>query len=70
MAKDADLISTEEHELNYVLKKWDKKQSKANRETLTAALKAFNGDAAYKPHNRENFYKYADDKGIKPKLEA
>lgn len=69
MANDRDLISTEEHELNYVLKKWEKRQTKENREKLTAALKAFNKDAGYKPHNRENFYKYADDKKIKKGLE-
>ena len=69
MASDRDLISTEEHELNYVLKKWEKKQSIANREVLIDALKKFNADVNYKPHNRENFYKYADDKKIKGKLD-
>jgi len=69
MASDKDLISKEEHELNYVLKKWDKKQSAENREKLAAALDTFKADENFKPHNRENFYKYADEKNIKNDLE-
>jgi len=69
MASDRDLISSEDHELNYVLKKWGKKQSASNREKLADALKKFKGIAKYQPHNRESFYKYADDKNVKDKLE-
>lgn len=68
MASDRDLISSEEHELNYVLKKWGKKQSVINREVLLKHFKEFKADAEWKPHNRENFYKYADSKNIKNNL--
>jgi large subunit ribosomal protein L30 len=69
MAKDRDLVSEEKHELDYLLKKWDKRQNQANRDILTEKLKDFKIDKAYSPHNRENFYKYVDDKGIKELLD-
>jgi len=69
MASDRDLISKEEHELNYVLKKWEKHQSITNREILAKKLDEFKADDSYAPHNRENFYKYADNKAIKEVLE-
>ncbi len=60
MATDAELISKEEHELNYLLKKWDKKQSIANREKLTRKIDEFNADPNYRAHNREDFYAYVN----------
>jgi|GEM_PF-764599 len=68
MASDRDLISTEEHELNYLLQKWDKKQSIENREALTKIIKDFKSDADFKPHNRENFYLYVEKKKVLSKL--
>ena len=70
MASDRDLVSSEDHELNYLLQKWEKKQSKENREKLAGELKKFKSDDEYKPHNRENFYKYVEDKNIKDILEV
>ncbi|HOJ49725.1 MAG TPA: hypothetical protein PKW55_02835 [Spirochaetota bacterium] len=69
MASDKDLVSKEEHELNYVLKKYNKRQTKENREKLVESLDNFNKDSNYKPHNRENFYKYIEEKGILSTLE-
>jgi|GEM_PF-55779 len=69
MASDRDLVSNEDHELNYLLQKWEKKQTKENREILSNCLKEFKSNEDYKPHNRENFYKYIDDKKIKKLLE-
>lgn len=59
---DADLISKEDHELNYVLKKYNKRQTAANREKFIALLDTFTEDAEYAPHLREQFYRYIEDK--------
>lgn len=58
--KDAEMISKEEHELNYLLKKWGKKQSIENREKLSKKLDEFNADPNYRTHNREDFYRYVN----------
>jgi small subunit ribosomal protein S6 len=59
---DAEIISTEDHELNYVLKKYGKRQTAANREKFVILLDEFKADAGYGPHLREQFYKYIEDK--------
>ncbi len=58
--KDSEMISKEEHELNYLLKKWSKKQSIGNREKLTKKLDEFNADPNYRKSNREDFYRYVN----------
>ncbi len=58
--KDSEMISKEEHELNYLLRKWGRKQSKANRERLTKKLDEFNADPNYRNSNREDFYRYVN----------
>ena len=60
MAIDAELISKEEHELNYLLKKWGKKQSIDNRAKLTGKIDEFNANSNYRTHNREDFYTYVN----------
>ena len=69
MASDRDMISKEEHELNYVLKAWEKRQTQKNRDMLAKSLDEFKADSSLSPHNRENFYKYTTSKKIKGKLE-
>ena len=69
MSLDSDQISGEKHELNYVLKKYGKKQSSKNHDLLTAKVKDFKGDTGYQPHNRDSFYKYVDDNKIEDMLE-
>jgi len=69
MASDRDFVSTEEHELNYILKKYEKRQSKENREKIVNALKDFKNNPEYKPHNRERFYSYLEEKEILSNLE-
>lgn len=59
---DAEIISTEDHELNYVLKKYGKRQTAANRKKFVTLLDEFKADAGYEPHLREQFYKYIEDK--------
>lgn len=58
--KDAEMISKEEHELNYVLRKWGKKQSISNRQKLIKKLDEFNADPNYRTHCREDFYRYVN----------
>jgi len=59
---DAEIISTEDHELNYVLKKYGKRQTAANRKKFVTLLDEFKADAGYEPHLREQFYQYIEDK--------
>lgn len=58
---DADVISTEDHELNYVLKKYNKRQTAANRANFIDLLDTFKADSDYEPHLREQFYRYIED---------
>jgi hypothetical protein len=57
---DSELISKEEHELNYLLKKWEKKQSIENRSKLVKKLDEFNADPNYRASHREDFYMYVN----------
>ncbi len=59
---DAEVISTEDHELNYVLKKYGKRQTAANRKKFVTLLDECKADADYAPHLREQFYRYIEDK--------
>lgn len=59
--EDRDYISQQdEHELNYVLKKYGKRQTQGNRDRLVELLGAFRDDASYAPHKRDDFYRYVD----------
>ncbi|MBN2532962.1 MAG: OmpA family protein [Spirochaetales bacterium] len=69
MPEDHDLISSQTHELNYLLKKWEKKQSRKNREILRDTLKDFRADKSCTPHTRELFYKYVEEHDILKLLE-
>lgn len=70
MAEDRDIISKEDHELNYLLKKWGKKTNSANRKILSDALDGFNDDNSFKVHNRENFYKFVEQNKIIDSMES
>ena len=59
---DAEVISTEDHELNYVLKKYGKRSTAANRTKFVTLLDEFKADADYAPHLRVEFYKFIEDK--------
>jgi len=68
--KDRDMISKDDHELNYVLKKYKKRQTKFNRSTLLDILSSFRSDETYKPHFRADFYKYISDKNSFSSMEV
>ena len=68
--KDADYIAKDEHELNYVLKKYGKRQTQENRAKFEEMLDAFRDDAAYEPHKRADFYRYIDATSCCDALEA
>lgn len=58
---DANLISfTQNHELNYVLRKYGKRLTVTNRALLREVGVRFKKNTQFKPHNRENFYKYVE----------
>lgn len=67
---DSDFISKEQHELDYVLRKWGKRTTRANRTILEDALDRFSGDSAWAPFTRDLFYSYAEKTGLKAKLES
>jgi hypothetical protein len=67
---DSNLVACgEEHEMNTILKHFKKRQTESNRLILSAACRNWKADDAYKPHNRESFYKYLSDKGVLARLE-
>lgn len=67
---DAEMISRQPHELNYVLKKYNKRQTADNREKFVALLDAFKAEAEYKPHLRDDFYRYVEDKNAFDQMES
>ncbi len=70
MFKDSEMISKQTHELNYVLKKYGKKQSEKNREKMIDLLNGFVKFEEYKPHMRKEFYQYIEDKNAFDSMEA
>ena len=70
MSTDKQLVSTQEHELNYLLEKWEKRKTAENRKILAEKIHEFKAVKSYAPHNRENFYKYVASKKIKKLLES
>ncbi|MCK4796144.1 MAG: hypothetical protein KAT05_02115 [Spirochaetes bacterium] len=64
MPGDNSLISTEEHELKYLLRKWKKMQSNDNQKVLIKKIKDFKSIKKYEPHERKDFYKYVTDKKV------
>ncbi len=60
LPSDRDNISKQDHELNYVLKKYGKRQTKENREKLSDALDQFRKDDSYKTYFRDDFYDYVE----------
>jgi hypothetical protein len=68
---DKHLVACEqEREMETVLKHFKKGTSKENIDKIQNACRAWKKDssAKYKPKNRDNFYKYLEEKGILRKL--
>jgi len=70
LPSDAEMISKQPHELNYVLKKYNKRQTAENRDKFVALLDEFKADEGYKPHLREDFYRYIEDKNAFDVMDA
>ncbi len=69
MPSDRKLIACmQEHEMKTVLKHFKKSATEANVEAIQKACKAFKATESYRPHNRDNFYKYVADKNILKQL--
>ncbi len=67
---DSDLIAcNQDHELEYILRDKGKRQTNDNVEKMREACKAYKDDPEYKPHNRDNFLKYLDDRNILDEME-
>ncbi len=60
LPSDRDLISKQDHELNYVLKKYEKRQTEDNRSKLSDALDTFQKDKSYETYFRADFYNYVE----------
>jgi hypothetical protein len=70
LPKDEEMISKEPHELNYVLKKFGKRQTATNRDKFEAILDQFRANDSYAPHLREDFYRYLDDNNAFADMES
>ncbi|EAI3980345.1 hypothetical protein VXI38_001647 [Campylobacter jejuni] len=55
---DNNLVSTQEWELNYILRKYNFKETQSNRDKLKKIISDFKSKESTKPHNRENFYTF------------
>ena len=69
---DDKKISKEQHELNYILQKFTKRQTKENRRILKNGIRKYKKDQRYNKHTKEKFYDYFKkniekdlDRGIK-----
>jgi len=61
MPSDRELVAcNEQHEMEYILRKYFKRSTNDNIEKMTGLCKSFKNNDQYKPHNRDNFYKYLD----------
>ncbi len=69
-AMDRALIAfNQKHELQAVLRRYGKRETKINLDVLQAAGKMFKQNALYAPHNRDSFDRYLVDKNILRRLE-
>lgn len=67
---DPNLVACEnDDEIKYILRKYEKRQTQKNIDTLRRYCRQFKNDPQYKPHNRESFYKYIKDKRVLQSLE-
>ena len=67
---DRNLISFNEiHEVNYLLRKFNRRITAANRLVLEKEGAKFKSLKSYAPHNRQSFYKYMKDKKLLAKLQ-
>jgi hypothetical protein len=57
---DRDQISKQDHELDYVLKKYGKRQTQDNRKKISDALDTFRKDDSYETYLRADFYNYVE----------
>ena len=57
---DREQISKQDHELDYVLKKYGKRQTKDNRDKLSDALDLFLKDDSYETYLRADFYNHVE----------
>jgi outer membrane biosynthesis protein TonB len=70
VSQDRNLISFGvDHEVAYVLRKFNKRITKKNKEKLVEFGKKFKSLKSYKPHNRKSFYTFMEDKKVLSKLD-
>ena len=55
---DDKKISKEQHELDYILRKFKKRQTKENRKILKKGIKKYKKDQRYNKHTKDKFYDY------------
>jgi len=69
---DWSQLSLQDYELNYILKKFNKKESEANRQTLRYWEKKFKdtkGGQGTKSYTKEEFYDYFKSNKVESQLE-
>lgn len=68
---DSNLVACgQEHEMNTVLARFNKRQTASNRSIITRACQNWKADPRYQPHNRESFYRYLQGEGTLTTLES
>jgi hypothetical protein len=58
MSSDWDLVSKEDHELEYILKKYDKRTTQENKDKLCDIIDDFKADSSYSPYYHRDLYRY------------
>ena len=54
-------VSTEDHELEYLLGKFGKRLTQENKKKLKKIIQDFKSNNDYSPHQHEDLYQYIDD---------
>ena len=63
------VICTEEHEMEYILRKYNKPTNTENLLKMTASCKLFKSLPDHAPFNRENFYLFLKESEALEELE-
>jgi len=66
--KETDPVTKEKKTLDFILRRWNKKDSQENRALLVAGIDEFRLDRDNRPWNFSGFYSFADSTGLRGRL--
>ena len=61
MSSDWELVSKEDHELEYILRKYDKRTTEGNKELLCDTIDTFKENSEYSPYYHRDLYRFFED---------